>query len=115
MAIRSYSVENPSRGRYIVTWAGLLNGDSGEPLILSKACKSIRFNGTFGAGGTVIFEGSNDTSSPVFATLVDLQGNAISKTTAGIENVAVSVQQVRPRVTAGDGTTNLTAQILIEI
>lgn len=84
--------------------------DTGRAILIpGNAIKSIQFSGTFGAGGTVVFEGSNDGTN--FVTLTDPQGNAISKTSAGIEAVEEYTLYVRPRVTAGDGTTSITATL----
>lgn len=68
--------------------------------------RSIVVTGTFGAGGTVVWEGSNDGTN--YVTLTDPQGNALSITSAGIKAVTEAVIFARPRVTAGDGTTSLT-------
>lgn len=97
---------------HVITWSGLLNGDDGTPIEMpGSADRSIQFVGTFGAGGTIVFEGSNDGTN--YATLADPQGNAISKTSAGIEAILEITRYVRPRVTAGDGTTNLVATLLV--
>ena len=96
----------------VVTWSGLLNGDTGAPVgFMGSGDKSIQFAGTFGVGGTVVLEGTLDGVN--YHTLSDLQTLAISKTAAALERVAEVVLNVRPRVTAGDGTTNLTATLLV--
>lgn len=112
MATRNYAVtEVPGEG-FLVTWAGLLNGDDGQPYNgHGLGDRSVQFVGTFGAGGTIVFEGSNDAAT--YASLTDPQGNAISKTATGIEQVMEAARQVRPRVTAGDGTTTLNAYLFI--
>jgi hypothetical protein len=43
--------------------------------------------------------------------LSDLQTSAITKSSSALEGVAEAVKFVRPRVTAGDGTTSLTATL----
>lgn len=116
MATRTYTVDNVKTFKddaHVITWSGLLNGDDGSPLAMpGSADRSIQFQGTFGAGGTVVFEGSNDGTN--YQTLTDPQGNAISKTAAGIEAVEELTRFVRPRVTAGDGTTSLVASLLVK-
>lgn len=67
--------------------------------------RSAQVIGTFGAGGTLIIEGSMDGTN--YATLTDPQGNALSFTAAKIEAVTELVRYIRPKVTAGDGTTDL--------
>jgi len=97
---------------HVIQWSGLLNTDDGTPIEMpGSADRSIQITGTFGAGGTIVFEGSNDGTN--YASLTDPQGNAISKTAAGIEAIAELTRYVRPRVTAGDGTTNLVATLLV--
>lgn len=91
----------------IITWSGLLNGDNGAAETLAEfADKCIQVIGTFGAGGTIIFEGSNDGTN--WVQLNNTAGTAISLTAAGMRQVLENPAYVRPRVTAGDGTTNLT-------
>ena len=68
--------------------------------------RSVQIIGTFGAGGTIVWEGSND-GGATWATLTDPQGNTISKQAAAIEAVIEVTQLARPKVTAGDGTTDL--------
>ncbi len=90
----------------LVTWTGLLNGDDGSPFeFVDWADRAIQVSGTFGVGGTVLFEGSNDGTT--WATLADLSGTAISLSAAGIKQVGDSPLFVRPRVSAGDGSTSL--------
>lgn len=118
MAVRAKTkLSTPNDGPIEVwQWTGLANGDSGDPLNKpSFADRSVQVKGTFGTGGTVIMEGSNDreTDTPTYAPLVDPQGNAISFTSAGIEQILESTYLIRPRVTAGDGDTSLTVTILV--
>lgn len=108
MATRSVVVTKPSGQTELAVWSGLLNGDDGQPVeSFDYADASIQFNGTFGAGGTIVWEGSNDGTN--YFTLTDPQTTPISKTAAGLEQIAENVRYFRPRVTAGDGTTNLIA------
>ena len=47
----------------VITWANLTNGgpDFGQPVQRPALVdRSVQVTGTFGAGGTVVFEGSND-------------------------------------------------------
>lgn len=103
------------RGTALISWSGLLNGDTGKGVLASSLSdKMIQFRGTFGVGGTIVFEGSNDSTDGTngnWVGLVDPQGNAISKTAAMVEEVLENPLWVRPRVTAGDGTTSLIAEL----
>jgi hypothetical protein len=116
MATRTHTVSRVQTygdRAHVLSWAGLLNGDDGTPVEMpGSADRSIQFVGTFGAGGTIVLEGSNDGVN--YVTLTDPQGNAISKTAAGIEAVLELTRFVRPRVTAGDGTTDLQAHLLVK-
>lgn len=97
----------------LITWSGLLNSDTGDPYeIPSASDRSIQFQGTFGTGGTIQIEGSNDGTN--YIVLTDPQGNAITKTAAAIEAITELPRYIRPRVTAGDGTTNLVASLFMK-
>lgn len=112
MATRAATITTPEIGITVVQWTGLLNGDDGAPVdLLSFADRSVQITGTFGAGGTVVIEGSNDGTN--YVTVTDPQGNAISKTAAGIEAILELMKSTRPRVTAGDGTTVLAVTMLM--
>ena len=96
----------------LISWTGLLNGDDGAPIQFGAFTdRSIQFVGTFGAGGTIVLEGSNDGVN--YVVLTDPQGNNISKTSASIEAISEATRYVRPRVTAGDGTTSLAAHLFM--
>lgn len=117
MATRTSTVTNPEQFTYgqsylRTTWAGLLNGDDGSPeRQVSYADRSVQVKGTFGAGGTVVIEGSND-GGTTYVTLADQAGAALSFTAAGIKQIRDLPGLIRPRVTAGDGTTSLEVNII---
>lgn len=95
----------------LVVWTVMANGDSGTPFLFADwADRAMQITGTFGAGGTVVFEGSNDGVN--YATLNDTSGVALSLTSAGIRQMNEAPLMIRPRVTAGDGTTALVASVL---
>lgn len=94
-------------------WAALLNADDGASIPFGQYTdKSIQVFGTFGPGGTLLLEGSNDGTN--WATLTDPQGNPLSFTAAKIEQIMEATLHVRPRVSGGDGTTSLTAIVLMK-
>jgi hypothetical protein len=96
-----------------VTWSGLLNGDDGTAVRGAEwADRSIHFLGTFGVGGSISLEGTNEATPTNWIVLTDPQGNAITKTAPGIEQVLEVTRWIRVRVTAGDGTTDITAIVL---
>lgn len=111
MATRTLVRTDMYHGVVLASWSGLLNGDDGAPLeAVGHADKTVQITGTFGVGGTIVIEGSNDGTN--YATLTDPQGNAISKTAAAIEMIAEHTRYIRPRVTAGDGTTSLVVTMM---
>lgn len=111
MATRTYTEqakENINLSR--VTWTGLTNAtsDDGSPLFMDDfADASIQVKGTFGTGGSVRIQGSND-GGTTWATLTDPQGNDLNITAAKIEAITEFVEYIRPLITAGDGSTSLT-------
>lgn len=107
MAVRTPTIEIMGERSMRATWSGLLNGDTGAPIDWANYMdRSIQVKGTFGTGGSVAMEGSNDGTT--FNSLSDLRGNALAVTTAKIEQIEDCSFKIRPSVTAGDGTTNLT-------
>ncbi len=106
MATRTPTVSY-SLNRATVVWTGLLNGDDGAAFEgFDWADASVQFTGTFGTGGTVNVSGSNDGTN--YVLLTDPQGNAITKTSAAVEQISEGTKYFKPVVTAGDGTTSLT-------
>lgn len=94
----------------IIGWTGLLNGDTGAAVeLVDYADKTVTITGTFGTGGTLVLQGSNDGTN--WFSLTDPQANAISKTAAAMEAVLEAPRYIRPNVTAGDGSTSLTVQM----
>lgn len=130
MATRTFTVQMPNYHHgasvpvaLIVTWTGLLNGDDGAPFVCpNRADKSVQVLGTFGAGGNCKIEGCNqqvyDSAGAViagvtYALLNDPASNALDITAAKIEQILENPNAVRPRVSAGDGTTSLTVVMVV--
>ena len=101
----------PAVGFSLNKWTGLANGESGDTPVadILSGDRVVQVTGTFGAGGTIILEGSVDGTN--WFQLRDPSSTLISFTAAGGKAVLEAVPFVRPRVTAGDGTTSLTAQV----
>ena len=100
---------SPNNEVITATWAALTfaGSDVGAPLRL--ACygdKTFQVFGTLGVGGSVVIEGSNDTFN--WAPLSNRQGTAMAFTAGGFNTSQDKPVYVRPRITAGDGTTSLT-------
>lgn len=107
MAIRTPTIETLGERTVRIKWTGLLNGDTGAPVDWALyADRSVQVLGTFGAGGSVAIEGSNDDAN--FVGLSDARGAALAITAARLEQIEDVSKSIRPNVTAGDGTTNLT-------
>lgn len=96
-------------------YSGLLNGDDGAPIDSKNwgghVDRSVHVEGTPGAGGTIVFEGSNNDGAQ-YQTLRDPGSVALSFTAVGMKQVLEVSQLQRPRVTAGDGTTSLTFSVI---
>ena len=107
MAERTHSdIPNINFNTRGIKWVGLLNGDTGDAVEMAAwPDRSVQVHGTFGTGGSITFQGSNDGTN--WFALTDPQGNAITKTAAGLEAVTELTRYIRPSVTAGDGTTDL--------
>lgn len=94
-----------------VTWA-LSNGDQGIAAEYPEySDRSVQVSGTFGSGGTVVIEGSNNGTD--WAVLSDPKGYSLSVTSADIAGVVEMTRYIRPRVSAGDGSTNLEVSMFL--
>lgn len=111
MATKTSTIETRAAATLVVTWAGLANGDNGAFIELPFACSlELEAVGTFGAGGSMTLQGTNDKAAPSFGNLTAKSGTAVLAITAqGVRAANESPLVVRPAVTAGDGTTSLTA------
>ena len=91
---------------HVITWTPLAVGDVGEQVEMTGAAdRSVQVFGTFGVGGTVLFEGSNDGQN--WSTLNTPQGTPVAFTSSKILGVLELSRFVRPRVSIGDGTTSV--------
>lgn len=73
--------------------------------------RTVQLVGTWGTGGTVVIQGSLDGTT--YATLTDVTGNALSFTANGLKAVSEAVRYIRPKVTGGDGTTDVDVYIFM--
>ena len=115
MAVVNYSVERITTEKdpcHVLTWSNMANGDTGQPIEMpGSADRTIQVSGTFGSGGALTLQGSNNGS--VWATLTDPQGNDIVITSAKIETITEITRYMRPNVTAGNGSTSLNVSMLV--
>jgi hypothetical protein len=99
---------------WIFQWAGLTNGAVGAAIpstMVGFPDRTIQVEGTFGVGGTVQLQGSNDGVN--FRELNDPFGTPISITAGSVRQVTEAVDQMQPSVTAGDATTTLTVTMFL--
>lgn len=115
MAVRAATFDRTSSkdgSVILVTWTGLTQAtsDSGAPIQEAwRGEKTFQVFGTFGASGNVVIEGSNDGTN--WSPLSNRQGTNMNFTTAGFNRSQDQPIFVRPRVTNGDGTTNLSVTV----
>jgi hypothetical protein len=116
VAIINPSMKWIARGVVECKWTPLANGDTGRffdaPTLPDK---TVQVFGTFGVGGSVNIEGSND-GGTTWHILNDSrgEGNALTLTVADTRTILENPGLIRPNVTAGDGTTSLTVIIVAE-
>lgn len=96
---------------HLVVWTPLTtaNADGTRTQVNRYPDKTIQVDGTFGVGGQITVQGSNDGTT--WATLSDPQGNPLVITAAGIKAVSENPLYIRP-LASGDGTTSLTVRLL---
>lgn len=112
MAVIAASVKKQGNRDKVATWTPLENGDSGSVLSnIGNRFATVQISGTFGVGGTISLQGSLD--GVIYQTLLDNSGAAVTFTTAGMVTVRDIVSYYKPLVTAGDGTTALTCNLLV--
>jgi hypothetical protein len=85
-------------------WLNLANGTQGGPVQFISGVPPISASGTFGAGGSVRLEGSDDALT---WTALSIPALTAAGTFAPIVGTDAGYIYYRPNVTAGDGTTNI--------
>jgi len=112
MANRAVSMVISEDGSVNYSWSGLLNSDAGNPasIVARPNGFAVQAVGTFGAGGSVALQGSNDGVN--FFALDDAGGTAIAMTTTKVWRLANLPKYFKPVVTAGDGTTSLAVNLV---
>lgn len=97
------------------TWTPLLNGNVGDAFGYEQwVDRSMTIYGTFGSGGSCAIEGSPDGTN-WFVLSNPSTGAALNITAAGAYQVMEMTRFIRPNVTAGDGTTSLTAVLVARL
>ena len=113
MATVAVSKQDQFNDIAVYTWAPLTttNADGDPVAFQGSGDRTVQVQGTFGSGGSVTLQGSNDGTN--WRTLVDPQGSAITATSAILSAIEQCPVFVRPFVTAGDGTTSLTVTLAV--
>lgn len=90
--------------RIEVVWAGMVTGDTITAIQIPASCgdRAVQFSGTFAGGTSVSLTGSLiPGGAGTYATLTDPQGNNITKTAAGLEQVTELTDWVAPTIASG--------------
>ncbi len=96
------------------TWETMTTSDDvGAPISFTEwADRSIHVTGTFGAGGNLAWEGSNDAGTSWYV-LKDPQGTDLDIGATTIEAIMEITELARPHLTGGDGTTDLDVFVVV--
>jgi hypothetical protein len=94
-----------------MTFTGLDVGAPIGPNHADYTDRNVQVLGTFGVGGSLSIQGSNDGGSN-YIVLNDQSDQASTFTAAKADQIMEIPELTRPAVTAGDGTTSLTCIII---
>src|ERR1700688_2969484 len=96
----------------VITWVLTQADPVGQAIpIIEYQDRTVQVEGTFGAGGTGFFKGSNDAVN--FHTLRDPLGVFLIYSAPDVRQVLEATAWVRPELTSGDGTTSLTVTLFM--
>lgn len=96
------------------TWTLTSTNTDGAPIHerwSDFADRSVEIKGNFDTG-TVVIEGANDTTTPVYANMTDPQGNNIGKTSNAFEQIMEQAVLMRPRAIGANAAANLSITIM---
>lgn len=113
VAFTNYSPKPVASRGYVWTTLTTANADGLPVGSVGSGDRTVQVTGTFGIGGTIVFEGSLEQIPTSWFPLRDPTSTAISFTAAGGRSVLENVLWIRPLVTGGDGTTALVARLLL--
>lgn len=88
---------------FVAVWENATDADTLVPIELGAySDRSMQVAGSVGSpAATITGAGSNDGAT--YATLNDLQGNALSFTAAGLEGIAEATRYFKPVISGGTG------------
>jgi len=110
-----YSAQSVDGNVRLITWASMENGDTGQWYVAPHYHDaSVHAYGTPGAGFNLRMQGTNESGTPSNpATLNDASQTALNITSLPtILQILENPYQIRPNITAGDATTNVTVIVL---
>jgi hypothetical protein len=106
----------------IFAWPGLLDGDTGEAVRVPQTGVSLIANipsGNLGAGGKVSWEGFSEGMASFLPLNAETEGDTPPRAEQATLNNPILLKErpeyIRPRVAAGDGTTDLVATLLVAV
>jgi hypothetical protein len=108
MATAAYEVLHDSVRLKVIKWTITTANADGAPYTFGGRLpdKSLHVFGTWGAGGVLKGQGTNEVSAPSnWYSLNDPQGNELSFSADKIEQVLENVFLFRPYLSAGTGVT----------
>src|SRR5258706_4000685 len=95
-----------------VQWTPMKFGDTAQPIVSGALVDhSIQCEGLFGAGTNIQIQGSNDGQN--YHALTDPYSNTINMGSAQLRQTTEDTVWIKPVISAGDGTANLTITVCI--
>jgi hypothetical protein len=114
MATQQSSGTWAARGVHKETWPALGDADTGSSLVApSLPFKTVTCTGTWGVGGGILIEGSEDGAA--YSTLNDENGNPLLFSANATKKIREMPTYIRPRATGGDGTTAVKVYIVSQV
>jgi hypothetical protein len=99
-------------GSEVYTWPAMIVTDVGAGVgSPGSGDRTVQVVGTFGVGTTVDIEGTIDMIN--WHVLRDPAGTLLRFSGAGLKTILENVLALRPNVSAGDGTENVTVSIMV--
>lgn len=108
------------RGFIIINWLNIPNANQGDPFeITGFLVASLDWQGTLGVGFSARLEGTNDPAGNPAVwgvlpnTTVTAAGLLIPSGTSSVGDYPIFCRYIRPNITAGDGTTNMSLRAMV--
>lgn len=112
MPLQNWTAIGDEYNLQIYQWGPAASGDTFVPVGRGDLVdRSIQVEGTFGAGGQISLQGSNDGVN--YHTLHDPFNNQIIITSTSIVQVTEVTAWMKPLLNGGDGSTSLTITICV--